>query len=376
MDIDDSNDLTENDEIEVIYSDGEDEDNEVFDDFADGQNQIETEIIDISKFTFSRHTKSVFCSALNHTGTWAITGSEDDTAYIWDVSNGEVLFECTGHKDSVTEVCFNHNDQLFATGDMAGLIQVWSCKEKKLLWCFEGDDMEWLMWHPMANVLFCGCHSGDVYIWQIPSGNCKVLPSPSNVQTTCAKVVPNGKQLLVGYGDGNIRLWDIKEARPLWTNTDSDRSITSLDISLDGALAVTAPTAQVVKILDGRSIGSVMLDGETEIEAALFNNDLGVIITGSLSGQLCVWQLGKFVLRHQARIECAVTVMKSGSNNKVFVGATDGAVYMCDVKAGTLLDVFTGHSAEVLSISVFPDGNHVLTTSDDSTAKIFENKSK
>ncbi|XP_066261570.1 angio-associated migratory cell protein [Euwallacea similis] len=379
MDTDEIDDLTGNADIadvEVIYSDGEDEDSEVFDDFAEGQNQIGTEIIDISKFTFARHTKSVFCSALNRTGTWAATGSEDDTAYVWDVLSGEVLFECIGHKDSVTEVCFNHNDQFIATGDMAGLIQVWSCKEKKLLWCFEGDDMEWLMWHPMANVLFCGCHSGDIYIWQIPSGNCKVLPSPSNVQTTCAKVVPNGKQLLVGYGDGHIRLWDIKEACALWTNTDSDASVTSLDISPDGVLAVTAPTAQVIKILDGRFIGSVMLDGETEIEAALFNTDLGVIITGSLSGQLCVWQLGKFTLRHQARIECAVTVVKPGSGDKVFVGATDGAVYMCDVKAGTLLDVFTGHSAEVLSISVFPNDNQVLTTSDDGTAKIFKSKSK
>lgn len=363
-------------DVEIIYSDGEDDENisdELIDDEPLDQDQIEAEVIDISKLTFNKHKKSVFSSAISNDQTLAVTGGEDDVAYVWNTSNGEVVFECTGHKDSVTEVAFNHNSQYIATGDMAGMIQVWSVSEKKLTWCNEGDDMEWLSWHPLANVLICGCQSGDIYIWQIPSGNCKVLPSPGNITCTCGKVLPNGKQLLAGYENGQIRLWDIKEMKTVWTNTDND-SVNTLDINADGSLAITTPGAQVVKLSDGKTIGKVLLEDETEIEASLFNNDLGVIVTGSLSGQLCVWQLGKFTIRHQARIECSVTLLKWGSGSKVFVGAADGAVYVCDVKSGTLIEVLTGHKADILSISTFPDGNTILTTSDDGTAKIFKLK--
>lgn len=362
-------------DIEVIYSDGEDEGPQDLEEFSTDQDSIEAEVIDVSSFTFTQHTKSVFNSAVSKDGNIAVTGGEDDVAYVWSTDTGQVLFECTGHKDSVTEVVFNHNDQYIATGDMGGLIQVWSTKDKNLVWCFEGDEVEWLLWHPTVNVLFCGCQSGDIYVWQIPSGNCKVLPSPSNISSTCAKLHPNEKQLLAGYQDGMLRLWDIKEASALWTNTEST-TITAIDLSADGSLAVTAPKAQIVKTTDGKTIGAVLLDGETEIEAALFNNELGVIVTGSLSGQLCVWQLGKFVLRHQAQIECAVTLLKSGPDHRVFVGATDGAVYVCDVKGGTLLDVLSGHNSDIFSVSVFADGDRILTTSDDGTAKIFDVKSK
>lgn len=40
---------------------------------------------------------SVFCVSLDPaTNTLAVTGGEDDKAYVWRVSDGEVLLECTG----------------------------------------------------------------------------------------------------------------------------------------------------------------------------------------------------------------------------------------------------------------------------------------
>lgn len=40
---------------------------------------------------------SVFCVSLDPvTNSLAVTGGEDDKAYVWRVSDGEVLLECTG----------------------------------------------------------------------------------------------------------------------------------------------------------------------------------------------------------------------------------------------------------------------------------------
>lgn len=370
-------DIEPGDEIEVIDLD-DDIDNETSFDIGEmeeinpeGGEEIEAEVVDLSKITFERHGRSVFSADVTKDGLLAVTGGENDMAYVWSVTTAEVLFECTGHKDSVTEVGFNFDEQYVATADMAGLVQVWSVKEKKLIWCNEGDDMEWMTWHHLANVLVVGCHSGDIYVWQIPQGNCKVLPSHGSL-TMCGKILADGKRLITGYMDGQLKLWDIKSACVLWQLAKPQADgITSLDLNKDNTLVLLAPTAQVVKVADGKVVASVLMEGEKEVEAVAFNNDLGVAATGSLSGQLCVWDVGKYVLRHQAKIESSVTIIRWGKNGILYIGATDGAIYVCDARSGTLIETLTGHTADILNITVPECGGWILTTSDDGTAKVF-----
>lgn len=231
--------------------------------------------------------------------------------------------------------------------------------------------MEWLMWHPMLNVLYCGCQSGFVYIWHIPSERSKILPAPSNVAVTCGKAIPNSKHLLCGYANGEIRLWDISTSSVVWVNRDSS-SVSSLDVSDDGALAIAAPSALVVKVADGKTVRKTLSEGKTEIEVAIFDNQLGVIVTGSLTGQLCVWQMGTYALRHEIQIEVPVTLLRRGPEDHVIVGTTEGVVYTCNIKTGTLDEALTGHRADILSITMFQDRKRVVTTSDDGTAKIFQ----
>lgn len=352
------------DDIEVIYSDGEDEDLP-----EDGSN---LQVTDLSKLTFSKHSNAVFCGSLSKNGQYAVTGGQDDMAYVWSTLTGELILECTGHKDSVIEVCFNHDDQLLATGDMAGMIQVWSIKEKKLIWCDEGDDLEWLLWHHLANVLLVGSRSGCIYFFQVPNGNRKVLAS-HGASCTSGKLLPDGKHLVAGYIDGQVKMWDLKTTNVEWSHS-SGAELTSIQIDPQGSLISLAPTSSLLKASDGKPINTFLPSSSAEIEAHAFNMELNILVTGSLNGDLCVWDLAKQVIRHQASIECAVTVLTMGSDGKLFVGGGDGAIYVCDIRSGTLIETLTGHTAEVFSLSLSSDGHTLLSTSDDTTAKIFIQK--
>lgn len=70
-------------------------------------------------------------------------------------------------------------------------------------------DMSWMRWHTAANVLLAGGESGEVYVWRIPSGDCKVLQGNGH-KSEVGELTNDGKKLIVGYGDGTIKLWDIK----------------------------------------------------------------------------------------------------------------------------------------------------------------------
>ena len=47
-----------------------------------------------------------------------------------------------GHKDSVTSVGFSYDGKYVATGDMSGLVQVWTAESGKRVWWFETTDLE------------------------------------------------------------------------------------------------------------------------------------------------------------------------------------------------------------------------------------------
>lgn len=376
-----SDDLGDN--VEVIYLDDdeeidekdemEDEGMEGSGDVAENQEDIEAEIVDMSKLTFGKHTMSVFCCDISADGSLAVTGAQDDVAYVWKIANGEVYLECTGHSDSVTEVSFNFDSQYVVTGDMGGLIQVWNIKEKKLIWCYGGDDLEWLRWHHLANVLIAGIQSGDIFIWQIPQGHCKVLAS-HGAPSTFGQILPDGKKLVAGYSDGQMKLWDMKAATAVWQVGDLD-GITNIEINEEGTLLAVAPKSHVIKIADGKLVGKFINTEEEDVEFLLFSSELGVLITGSLSGRLCLWDVGKQTLRYEVNIKnCAMTGMKWAANSKFLVSTTDGEIHVGDARSGTLVQTLTGHKEDILSMCVSKEKTFLISTSDDCTAKVFDLK--
>jgi len=59
--------------------------------------------------------------------------------------------------------------------------------------------LQWLKWHHGANVLLAGTVSGDVYMWRIPGGDCKLLPG-GGVKTDCGLILPDGMRVIYSCG--------------------------------------------------------------------------------------------------------------------------------------------------------------------------------
>lgn len=148
---------------------------------------------DHSSMVFKKHVGSTFSCDLHPTGTLAVTGGEDDKAYVWSVETGNVVMDCTGHKDSVIFVGFSFDGAYVATADMAGLIKVWevnttsSDQSLTVAFEYETEDLSWGLWHFGARVLIFGVESGDIYVFKIPSGETKILKG-TNVKVECGKV--------------------------------------------------------------------------------------------------------------------------------------------------------------------------------------------
>ncbi|CAB0032846.1 unnamed protein product [Trichogramma brassicae] len=170
--------LIENGDVEVLDNYEVEEIEEIEDDedqMGEPHENVEQMEREDASCIFDKHTASVFTGSLSKDGNYAVTGGEDDKAYVWNSRTGEVVVECSEHNDSVVFADFSHDDVYLATGDMNGIIKVRKTSDNQIIWDYDMGDALWMQWHPHAHVLLAGSVAGEVYMWRIPSGECKII---------------------------------------------------------------------------------------------------------------------------------------------------------------------------------------------------------
>lgn len=349
-------------------------------------------IEDLSILTFSKHTDSLFCGSINPDGTLAVTGGEDDKAYVWSIETGEVLFEVTEHKDSVISAEFSHDGAYVATGDMAGDVKVFKTdKEFKKVWEFSMGDMSWMKWHRKSNVLFAGSENGEIYIWRIPSGDCKVLQGAGN---TCEVAVftHDDKSLAAGYFDGTFKLWDVKTQQvtlnipPHSSGDDEDSTppptITTIDTDRENNVIIAGSVDGNAKLIGPHGLIGVLPIPKKEnkvspVESVLIDCpsiEIKIAATATLEGKVHIWDVGRQTIRFECKDESphGITRLKWAPEKTILAGTLSGDIKAWDARNGDKKFTLTGHADNVNDIFYHEKKDLLLTVSDDKTAKLFK----
>lgn len=345
---------------------------------------------DDSIMTFSKHTNSLFCGSFNSDGTLAVTGGEDDKAIVWKVDSGEVVFEVNEHTDSVIAAEFSYDDAYLATGDMAGELKVFKVdKGYKKVWEFSMGDMSWMKWHKKSNVLLAGSEVGEIYIWRIPSGDCKVLQG-SGEKCETATFTSDEKRLAAGYFDGTFKLWDIKNQQVLLnlppesssSETDEEQqppSVTTISTDNDNQLIVTGSVDGKAKLIGSNGLIGVLYDPteKMSIERVLIDCpglEFKIVVTATLSGKIIIWDVSHQSIRNVCKDEdpAGVTTLIWGKDQSILAGTLGGAIKSWNVRNGELKFTLLGHANNIHDICYHEKRNLILTVSEDKTAKIFQ----
>jgi WD40 repeat protein len=105
--------------------------------------------------------------AFSADGTYLLTGSEDNTARLWDIE-GKMLRELKGHTSGVSAVAFSPDGKYLLTGSRDNTARLWD-RQGNTIQAFPG-------------------HSAEV---------------------NAVAFSPDGKSVLTGSADNTARLWDI-----------------------------------------------------------------------------------------------------------------------------------------------------------------------
>ena len=77
------------------------------------------------------NTSEVFSVAFSPNGKYALTGSNDWTARLWDVQTGREIHAFTGHTGGVTSVMFSPDGNYILTASMDRTARLWNVKSGK-----------------------------------------------------------------------------------------------------------------------------------------------------------------------------------------------------------------------------------------------------
>ncbi|KAG0657835.1 hypothetical protein C6P46_006197 [Rhodotorula mucilaginosa] len=422
--------LTEDDVLEVEEfdeqgdlpmdeDDDEDGDHDGDAEGAEGQEQGDDAIdmldggLDDSVAVTSLHRSengAVFCLAVHpHAATIAVSGGEDDNAFVFRTDTGAQIAQLSGHQDSVTSAAWNFDGSLVATGGMDGRVRVWKARRpssdvawEETGWEFlvglEGpDEVNWLDWHPKGNVLLAGGADGTVWVWNLPSGQTMHVLSGHVAPVTCGRFTPDGKKIVTASEDSMLILWDPRTGEAIHKLTGQDTrfrlegGINCLAVNPTSTVAIVGGAEgglRAVNLVQGTVLAQ--MEGHEEgasIEQVAFNEiptvntgggaassgpSVTVMVSVGTDGRVCTWEASGFKLRSTGAHEDAVTSLSFSPHTPTFLtGSADKTLKLWDYRTGTCLRTLLGNRDIVHAVAVSRDGRIAISGSEDGTVRTF-----
>lgn len=198
---------------------------------------------------FTRHSDSVLCCAIDDRPKLAVSGGIDDTAFVWDLDTKHVIFECVGHKESVTAAAFNRNSVYVATGDLNGYIQVRNTRTGIKIFDYDIDEINWILWHSKSeHVLLAGTIKGDFWMWNVNDPAAVKIFNSFGSSCSVAKLLDDGMNIVVGYQDGAIRIFDLKTTQAVHRLEPGAAEIISMDVNFEKSLLTVGCVDSSIRI--------------------------------------------------------------------------------------------------------------------------------
>ena len=234
-----------------------------------------------------------------------------------------------------------------------------------------------------------------VVLWDVTTGQQKAVFQERNIidanshDVRCLSFSSDGKTLASGYGDGNIRLWDIKTGKQKKLLSGHSSHVYGMSFSpTDRKILVSGSSDELwlwdvakgkhQSIYIHRVIFNVEPDGSKIYEqpAVLglsFSSDGKTLATTHLDRTVRLWDI---------EIKTAKTIFKGHTDfvhrvrfspdGKTLVGGSwEETVLLWDVTTGEQKSTLTGHTSEIKSVAFSADGS-TIASNDGNTVRLWD----
>ena len=224
--------------------------------------------------------------------TGGITNGNVD---LWDAGNAKHLKTLTGHKGSVTNICFSSNGNIIASGGSDGSIRLWSTNLRLHLKTLIGhkNGIDTLLFSPDGITLLSKGMDNTVRLWDVITGeNIKTLDGYIE-NVVSVSYSPDGKTIASANSDNIVRLWNANTGQLVNTLTGHTGEIYRVCFSPDGKTIASCSSDKSIRLWDTETLiqlKSLTIENPF-IKRLYFISDGKILASCSWKGKIHLWDI-------------------------------------------------------------------------------------
>jgi WD40 repeat protein len=300
--------------------------------------------------TLSDHRGQVLACAVSADGQRVTTAGSDRLIKVWDARTGRELLRLAGHTGWVNGLATSRDGRLLASASTDRRLRLWNLTDGESIATLVGhtDGLTDCALAPDGSVVVSASLDGSLKVWDTASGALRRTLAREWSEDSTRLAVPVNRQ---GH----------------WS------AVHACAISPDGGLLASASSDQTLIVWDiasGRALH--LLAGHTAgVNACCFSPDGQWLASGGSDRSARLWRLAdgsaQALLSHRER----VNTVAFGAGGHLVCGLADGSVVVWDLDRGAPLDELSGHAGSVNHCVTALDGNVIVSTSSDGTARLW-----
>jgi WD40 repeat protein len=258
-----------------------------------------------------------------------------NTAPVWEVQSGKLLFELLKEPEHLVAVSFSPDGKTLATGGFSRKIAFFDTGSGELKREFPAL--------PSA-------------VWELDFS-------------------PEGNRLASASIRSGVQVWESASGKQLWSYGGKERlRVLSVAYAPDGKTIACGMLAVGVVLLDAQT-GQVArtLPVESHVGDVTFSPDGSMLASGSDDNRIRLWRTADYTLMNtlEGHTDFVNGIAFSPDGNLLVSGSHDKSLGIWDVKSGQLLKRLPGHEQVVLRVAVNPSGTVIASISWDGTVRLW-----
>jgi len=293
------------------------------------------------------HYAAVTTVTFSPDGMFVATGSNDKTIKLWNAASGREIRSYLGNNGESRYLTFSVDGSLLASVDQDYSLKIWETETSKLIRTIlvPEDDILCAAFTAESNLL-TGTEKNHSILWDLSSGEeiRRFVPIPRDITmqknfsyptARSVEISHDGTRLLVGSNDRTVILFDFNSGEEIMKFKGDRSSCTSCNItasfSADGKSFVSQYDSTFVWNIDSGKKIKVM-DGRSSRDGKAYYTPDGKHIISSYYKNIIIY----------------------------------------NARTGNPVTQFEGHIKNITDLKISPDGNLLITGSEDRTACLWE----
>ena len=238
---------------------------------------------------FRGHPFPAHASAWSRDGKFLATGDESARVIVWNIANGERVAQFRVHTKGIENLSFNQDGSMLVSTGNDDVLKIYDLHTKKVLRTIDsnGAGIYGGEFAPRVNILAAATLNESARIYS-PTGTIIYTMNSNSGGAFDCDYNAAGTMLITAGKDGNLILWDPKDAKRLGTLRGHEDQVLHAALAPSGRVAASSSDDRSVRVWDTKTFKQIGMLQQQDAQGSpvRFTGDGKYLLSADINNKL------------------------------------------------------------------------------------------